>query len=123
LSGAGDGNGNGNGNGGERSASGKPFPEVSCFEVMREMSKRELDIVMGNLGSNLVRAQSTKRGTQLTIGMPGDIVGRVYNGNVVGALFLCDTKQYHEIERELLEAKRAASAATSETSKDGGAHD
>jgi len=131
LSGAGDGNNgngndNGNGNGGERSASGasgKPFPEVSCFDVMREMSKRELDIVMGSLGSNLVRAQSTKRGTQLTIGMPGDIVGRVYNGNVVGALFLCDTKQYHEIERELLEARRAASAATSETSKDGGAHD
>ena len=70
------------------------------FDILKTMSERNLDIRLAPLG-NILRAQLTKKGTQITIGFPGDVVAAVMDGKFVGGLLLADRKQYNAVAKEL----------------------
>lgn len=74
--------------------------KVSTFEVMQAMSDRDLDIRVAPLG-NVVNLKKVKAGTEVTIGVSGDMVGSIYSGKYVGGLFLCNKDEYESIKQEL----------------------
>lgn len=74
--------------------------EVNNFDVLKAMAAANLDIQLAPL-DNLVRATAGKAGTQVTIGVPGNIVGALMNGKYLGGLILADAKQYAETRRKL----------------------
>jgi hypothetical protein len=73
----------------------------TAFEVMAAMSKADRDIRLATL-DNVLRVQKVRAGTQVTIGVAGDVVAAILNGRLIGALYLCDARQYAETERELI---------------------
>ena len=75
----------------------------STFDIMRVMSDRDMNIQIAPLG-NVVNLKKVKAGTEVTIGVAGDMVGSIYLGKFVGGLFLCDKEQYRQIEAELQSA-------------------
>lgn len=66
------------------------------FDVLLEMINRDLDIQLAPL-TNVTRAQMTKKGTLVTIGVGGDQVARIVNGGFVGGLVLANSAQFDEI--------------------------
>jgi len=79
------------------------MPKVSPFDIMREMSSRNLDIRFSHL-NNVTNLQRTKGGdTLVTIGVAGDIVAALgVRGQFVGGLIICDKDEYHRVEAELV---------------------
>ena len=73
---------------------------VNNFNVMREMGKRNLDIRLSPI-SNILRMRKVKAGTQITIGVAGDVITPITSGEMVGALILCDKKQFDRVKAEL----------------------
>ena len=73
---------------------------INSFDVMKVMGEKNLDIRLAPLG-NILRAQYTKRGTQVTIGVEGNVVAAIVNGDFVGGFILADKRQFEETKREL----------------------
>jgi hypothetical protein len=72
------------------------------FDICREMAKRGMDIRMSLLENvtNLSYSKRTK-GTTVSIGIDGNLVGAIFNNKFVGGLLLCDREQYFAIKKEL----------------------
>ncbi|MDD5304014.1 MAG: hypothetical protein PHS14_13015 [Elusimicrobia bacterium] len=79
--------------------------DINSFEVLKVMGERNLDIRLAPL-SNILRMQKTKHGTQVTIGVGGDVLQPIYAGRFVGGLILADKDQFEETKRELEKAPR-----------------
>lgn len=79
--------------------------EISSFDVMEEMSKRDLKIYLAPL-SEVENMQKTKRGTKVTIGVGLDCISGLMNGEFCGGLILCDKKQFDRIKREMEEGAK-----------------
>ena len=73
---------------------------VNNFDVLKEMGKRNLNIQMAPLG-NIIKMRKLKAGTQVTIGVAGDVITRITFGEVVGGLILADKKQFDDVKGEL----------------------
>lgn len=50
--------------------------------------------------SNIVRLQQTKAGLQVTIGIPGEFMGPLARGELVGGLLLVEPAALHESRAE-----------------------
>lgn len=85
--------------GGAQEGGGK---RAGHFDICKEMARRGLDIRMSMLENvtNLSYSNRTK-GTTVSIGVDGNLIGSIYNNQFVGGLLLCDKKQYMEIAEEL----------------------
>jgi hypothetical protein len=72
------------------------------FDICREMAKRGLDIRMSLL-ENVTNLRYSKRnkGTTVSIGIDGNVVGSIFNNEFVGGLLLCNKEQYFAIQKEL----------------------
>jgi hypothetical protein len=73
---------------------------VNNFDVMKRMCEFDRDIRLAPLG-NIIRLQKTKAGTQITIGVEGDVVAAIANGRLVGGLILADKAEFDQTKREL----------------------
>ena len=75
---------------------------ASHFEICREMARRGLDIRMSLL-ENVTRLSYSKRtkGTTVSIGVDGNVVGDIFHNKFVGGLLLCNKEQYFAIAKEL----------------------
>lgn len=72
----------------------------TSFDVLKAMSAANKDIRLAPL-SNILRVQKTKLGTQITIGVEGDVIGAIARGDFVGGLILADKRQFRQMEEEL----------------------
>jgi hypothetical protein len=81
-----------------------PGPDgISNFAVLKAMADANDDRLTLAPLSNIISARKVKAGTQVTIGVGGNIVGAIANGELVGGLIL--------VRREAFDAVKAAIAA------------
>lgn len=80
--------------------------KVNNFDVLKVMGQRSMDVQLAPL-NNVVRAKAVKAGTQVTIGVAGNPIAKILNGELVGGLLLADKKQFDQVKAEL-EATGAA---------------
>lgn len=76
--------------------------KVGHFDICRAMARGNKDIRMSLLENvtNLSYSKLTK-GTTVTIGIDGNLVGAIFNNQFVGGLILCDREQYFAMAKEL----------------------
>lgn len=70
---------------------------VSNFDVLKRMSAENRDIRLADF-ENLVHMQKTKAGTQVTIGVQGDVIPAITTGRLVGCLLLWDKAQFEAVK-------------------------
>ena len=75
---------------------------VNNFDVLKRMGAENKDIRMSP-SSNFLRMQTVKAGTQITVGVQGDVVGALYSGELVGCLLLFNKKQFDELKKKMEE--------------------
>lgn len=73
---------------------------VNNFDVLKEMGKRSMNIQLAPLG-NITNMRMVKAGTQITIGVAGNVIGSITLGEFVGGLILADKAQFEQIKAEL----------------------
>jgi hypothetical protein len=73
---------------------------MNNFDVMKEMAKRNGKIMLSPL-NNITNVRKVKAGTQITIGVAGDVVGKIALGEMVGGLILCDKAEFDAIKIEM----------------------
>lgn len=71
---------------------------VNNFDVLKKMAADELDIRMA---PDILRMQKVKAGTQVTVGIPGNVCGQIMTGELVGCLLLWNKKQFDETKKAL----------------------
>jgi len=76
------------------------MPKANSFDVMKAMCAANGKIQIAPLG-NILNMRKTKAGTQLTIGVAGDVITGILLGNYVGGLILCDKAEFQETERAI----------------------
>lgn len=70
------------------------------FDVLRVMGERNLDIRLSPL-DNVIRLLKVRAGTQVTIGIAGDVVAAFAKSEFCGGLILANKKQFDEVREEL----------------------
>ena len=76
------------------------MPKVNNFDVMKAMCASNGKIQIAPLG-NILSMRKTKKGTQLTIGVAGDVIMGMMAGEYVGGLILCDRAEFEETARAI----------------------
>ena len=71
---------------------------ISNFDVLKAMTK----IQLAPLG-NITNMKKVKAGTQVTIGVGGDVIFGLMNDAYVGGLILADKKEFDEIREKMVE--------------------
>ena len=84
--------------------------KANNFDVMKAMSERDQRILLAPV-SNILRATKTKLGTQITIGVEGNLVGAIMRGEFVGGLILADKVQFRATKAELEQEAAGRTAA------------
>lgn len=77
--------------------------KANHFDVLKVMSARDLEIMFG---PDILRINKVKAGTQVTVGIAGDLVARIADGELHGGLMLWNVAQFKAIKAEL-EAREA----------------
>lgn len=81
---------------------------IGHFDICNAMAMGGLDIRLSTL-ENITNLQKARHGTQVTIGVPGDLVSALgLTNQFIGGLLLCDQKQYFDTKRRLESARDAA---------------
>jgi hypothetical protein len=80
----------------------------SSFDILKQMSLRNMDIRMSRLADNLINVRRTKRGGEVTIGVDEATCQDIMNFalNIMkhnAVLMVWDMDQYLQIKKELLE--------------------
>jgi hypothetical protein len=74
---------------------------VNSFDVLKRMSERSLDVRLAPLG-NITNLKKVKAGTQVTIGVAGDLVAALgLENKFVGGLILADKEQFDKLKAEM----------------------
>lgn len=76
---------------------------VNNFDVLKRMGELNRKIQLAPLG-NIVNVRKVKAGTQVTIGVGGDVVGSIAAGDFVGGLILADKSEFEATRDELAKA-------------------
>ena len=84
--------------------------EVSNFDVLKRMSKDNLDIRLST-SENLLDMKKVKAGTQLTFGVSGDVLNPLFRNDLHCCLLIWDKKQFAATKKEL-EAETASISFT-----------
>lgn len=83
---------------------------VSSFEVFQAMSAANDQRLMAAPLGNIISARKVRAGTQVTIGVGGDVVGAIAQGRLVGGLILVDRDAFKEVEECLNSPEERAKA-------------
>ena len=76
--------------------------KVNNFDVLKIMGERNMDVRLAPLG-NITNLKKVKAGTQVTIGVEGDVVAALgLEDKFVGGLILADKAQFDAVRAELL---------------------
>lgn len=73
---------------------------INNFDVLKRMGESNRNIRLAPL-SNIVRVKYTKKGTEITIGVSGNVVMDVATGNFVGGLILADKEEFDKTKAEM----------------------
>lgn len=75
--------------------------KIGSFDVLKAMVDEDnKGITLAPL-NNLVRAKKTKHGTEVTIGVGGDVIAGIMRGDYVGGLLLADKKAFDVVRTRL----------------------
>ena len=77
---------------------------INNFDVMKRMSDEDQDIRLAGLG-NIISMKKVKAGTQITLGVQGDVLNQIATGVFGGCFLLYDWKQFQET-RAKMEAEK-----------------
>ena len=83
---------------------------MNNFDVLKEMAARNLDIRLASLG-NIISARTVKAGTQITIGVEGNVCNGILSGQFVGGMILVRQDQFNAVKAELSKAPALRSQA------------
>jgi hypothetical protein len=75
--------------------------KVGAFEVFNKMVEMNDGAIKLAPLDNIVHLKKVRAGTEVTIGVQGDVVGPIFNGRFVGGLILCDKVRYEEVKAEM----------------------
>jgi len=83
--------------------------KVSAFDVLKEMSERDLDLNLAPMG-NLIGVNKVKGGFEVKIGVPDNIGFRLLNNEQFnGGLILANSEEFRTIEKELQDSSSPSS--------------
>jgi hypothetical protein len=71
---------------------------VNNFDVLKRMAAENKDIM---LGTDVLNAMGTKKGTQLTIGIGAQIVERLALNEVKACLIVYDVSQFNNLKMRM----------------------
>lgn len=74
--------------------------KVNNFDVLKAIGERNGSIQLAPL-SNIINMKKVKAGTQITIGVGGDVIFGIMEGKYVGGLILADKAQFDAIKEEM----------------------
>jgi hypothetical protein len=77
---------------------------INNFDVLKEMGKRNLDIRLTPLG-NIGNMRKVKAGTDVTIGVAGDVIAELLSEKFVGGLIMADKVQFDQVKAEMEKAE------------------
>jgi hypothetical protein len=80
------------------------MPEVNNFDVLKQMCIQNLDI---RLGVDVLSLKRVKAGTQVLMGVGGDVVGPMFVGELTACLIIYNKKQFDETKASLAAAEEA----------------
>ena len=75
--------------------------KLDNFAVLGRMCDLNRDIRLSPL-DNVTHLRKVKAGTQVTIGVAGDVVDAIYTGKLVGFFLLYDAEQFRATKAEML---------------------
>ena len=88
------------------------MPKINAFHVFcRMIDTNDQALKLAPLG-NILGAKKVKAGTKVTIGVEGDIIAGILNGEYVGGLILCDKQRFDQTKRQLESEERAMARET-----------
>jgi hypothetical protein len=73
---------------------------VNNFDVLKAMGERGLKVTLAPL-SNILNMRKVKAGTQVTIGLEGDLIMPLLEGKFVGGLILADQAEFYRVKADL----------------------
>ena len=74
--------------------------KINNFDVLKRMSTDDKDIRMATL-ENVVHMRKVKAGTQVTLGVEGDVITGIMNGKFGGCFLLYDWEQFQETKKKI----------------------
>lgn len=74
--------------------------KINNLDVLKRMGELNRDIRLAPLG-NLIRAKATKVGTEITIGVAGNVCNGLALGQYVGGLILADKQDFEKTKAEM----------------------
>jgi hypothetical protein len=72
--------------------------QINNFDVLKRMCADNLDIGMA---TEMLNMRKVNAGTQVTIGVPGDFIGKLFSGQVIACLLLYDKDQFNELKAKM----------------------
>lgn len=77
--------------------------KVNSFAVFQRMGEENNRAMrLAPLG-NILNMKAVKAGTQVTIGVEGNIISGLMNGEYVGGLILCDKAEFERVKQRMEE--------------------
>ena len=73
---------------------------VNNFDILKRMSAENKDIRLADSGS-IIGMQMTKAGTQITIGVQGNVIARILHNELAVCCLVFDRKQFAEIKGQM----------------------
>jgi hypothetical protein len=74
---------------------------VGAFEVFSRMAETNDKALRLAPLANILNMKVVKAGTQVTIGVEGNVLARIMSGEFFGGLLLCETKRFDELKAEM----------------------
>jgi len=76
--------------------------KIGWFDICKLMARRGLDIRLSTV-DNITAMKTTQKGqnTAITIGITGNVISQIYDGELIGGLLLCNREQFEAIQKEL----------------------
>ena len=79
------------------------MPSANNFDVLKRMSAENKDI---RVGVDVLSMKNVNAGTQVTIGIAGNVVTPIFMGELHACLLIYNKKQFNEV-KEAIEAENA----------------
>jgi hypothetical protein len=71
---------------------------VNNFDVLKRMSSENLDIRMG---TDFLGAKAVKAGSQVTMGIAGNVLAQITFGELNACLIIFNKKQFNELKAKM----------------------
>jgi hypothetical protein len=71
---------------------------VNNFDVLKRMAAENLDI---RLGTDVLNMKTVKAGTQITMGIGGNVLTPIFVGELNACLILFNKKQFNELKAKM----------------------